>query len=296
VEIGVAVNLSTRNLQDPHLPETVAWLLRSANVKPSALIVEITETFLMADPDQALILLTQLHEIGVRIAIDDFGTGYSSLAYLKQMPVDEIKIDKSFVMGMTRNGTVIVRSIIDLGANLSLEVTAEGVENREAWDMLARMGCGMAQGYYLSRPLPAEGVVPWLVTFHETVTQPAVLGNVILVVDDNPVYQELLHALLTGEGYDVVTASDAEEALTVLKTRTPNLILTDVQLPGMSGLDLVRRIRSDTALRHTVIVAITGAPRLEDEQRALSIGCDVYVAKPKSNADVVRLVHRYLAA
>ncbi|HEX6507796.1 MAG TPA: EAL domain-containing protein [Chloroflexota bacterium] len=248
-----------------------------------------------AATEQATTLVIQLHQMGVKISIDDFGTGYSSLAYLKQLPVDEIKIDRSFVMGMSRNGTVIVRSVIDLGRNLGLQITAEGVENREAWDTLARMGCATAQGYFLSRPLPAEDVMPWMATFQQTVQRPNA-GNVILVVDDNPVYQELLQVLLTGEGYDVVTAGDADETLDVLQTRTPDLMLTDVQLPGMNGLDLVRRIRADEALRDTVIVAMTGAPRSEDEQHALSIGCDVYTAKPKSNADMIRLVHRYLAA
>jgi EAL domain-containing protein (putative c-di-GMP-specific phosphodiesterase class I) len=111
----------------------------------------------MVDPGRALALLTCLHQTGVRIAIDDFGTGYSSLAYLKRLPIDEIKIDKSFVLDMPAHDddATITRSIVDLGHNLGLVVVAEGVETREIWDQLATMHCDVAQGYYLSRPIPA---------------------------------------------------------------------------------------------------------------------------------------------
>ena len=296
LQLRVAVNLSTRNLHDPHLADTIAWMVRSEDVEPSRLIVEITESALMQDPDGARAVLQKLHEMGVGIAIDDFGTGYSSLAYLKQLPVDEIKIDRSFVQGMTHNGLVIVRSVIDLGRNLGLEVTAEGVETQDTWNALARMGCSMAQGYYLSRPLPFEEVIPWITTFSRTAEQTTTRGNVILVVDDNPVYQELLQVLLTNEGYEVMTAGSAEEALATLERVSPDLILTDVQLPGLDGLELVRRIRTDRGLQHAIIVALTGSPRPKDEKRARSAGCNVYAAKPSSNADLLRLVRQHLAA
>jgi EAL domain-containing protein (putative c-di-GMP-specific phosphodiesterase class I) len=119
--------------------------------------VEITESAVMVDPGRALALLTRLHQTGVRIAIDDFGTGYSSLAYLKRLPIDEIKIDKSFVLDMPVHdgAATIARSVIDLGHNLGLVVVAEGVETRDLWDQLAAMRCDVAQGYYLSRPIPA---------------------------------------------------------------------------------------------------------------------------------------------
>jgi EAL domain-containing protein (putative c-di-GMP-specific phosphodiesterase class I) len=109
-------------------------------------------------------ILSRLDEMGVRLSIDDFGTGYSSLAYLKRLPVDELKIDKSFILGMdeSENDEVIVRSTIDLGRNLGLRVVAEGVESRQAWSRLAQLGCNVAQGYYLSRPVPAEQLTQWL--------------------------------------------------------------------------------------------------------------------------------------
>ncbi|MBI3301707.1 MAG: EAL domain-containing protein [Deltaproteobacteria bacterium] len=162
--LHVAVNLSMRNLQDPRLPDIITELLATWSVAPTCLDVEITESALAADPERALEILTRLGEMGVRISIDDFGTGYSSLAYLKRLPVDEIKIDKSFVIGMTAddNDAAIVRSTIDLGHNLGLAVVAEGVENQATWDLLAALGCDFAQGYYLSRPVPAVELTHWL--------------------------------------------------------------------------------------------------------------------------------------
>ena len=162
--LGVAVNLSVRTLHDPSFPDTVAWLLRRYGVAPAMLTLEITESTLMSKPAQARAVLTRLAEQGIAIAIDDFGTGYSSLGHLRRLPVEEIKIDKSFVLGMTADAkdTAIVRSIVDMSRHLGLRVVAEGIEDRASWDALAGMGCAMAQGYYLSRPLPAPALQQWL--------------------------------------------------------------------------------------------------------------------------------------
>jgi len=164
--LAVAVNLSVRTLHDERLPETLAWLLRQSAIAPEQVTLEITESVLMADPAQARAVLTRLSALGVRVAIDDFGTGYSSLAYLKQLPVDAVKIDKSFVqsMGATEatKDTAIVRSIIELGHNLGLMVVAEGIEDRETWAHVRALGGDVAQGYYMSRPLPLPSLDRWL--------------------------------------------------------------------------------------------------------------------------------------
>jgi diguanylate cyclase (GGDEF)-like protein len=164
IELCVAVNLSTRNLLDVHLPELVGELLARWEVPARLLELEITESTILADPVRAMQILSRLDEMGIRLAIDDFGTGYSSLAYLKRLPVDELKIDKSFILGMeeSENDAVIVRSTIDLGRNLGLRVVAEGVETARAWSRLAQLGCNLAQGYYLSRPVPADQLTEWL--------------------------------------------------------------------------------------------------------------------------------------
>jgi diguanylate cyclase (GGDEF)-like protein len=155
--LSVAVNISTRCLLDPAFPEQVTDQLATWQIRPDRLVLEITESAVMADPARALEVLGRLHSLGVGLAVDDFGTGYSSMAYLKELPVDELKIDRSFVsqMATSPSDAVIVRSTIDLGHNLGLHVVAEGVETQHAWQELTALGCDIAQGYYLGRPMPA---------------------------------------------------------------------------------------------------------------------------------------------
>ena len=174
-DLSVAVNLSARSLLDADLVDGIARALAVSGVDAAKLVLEITETSVMSDAEYAMGVLNRLSSMGCMLAIDDFGTGYSSLSYLKRLPVDEVKIDKSFVLNMhdDENDAVIVRSIIDLARNLGLEVVAEGVETLTAWDALRAMGCDTAQGYFISRPLPAEQLGAWL----ETVT-PAPAGIV----------------------------------------------------------------------------------------------------------------------
>ena len=152
----VAVNLSVRNLLDAKLPGAVAGLVQKYQVPAKRLELEITESSIMADPAKARETLVQLSAMGVRLAIDDFGTGHSSLAYLKRLPVQTLKIDKSFVvnMGDDDNDHVIVQSTIDLAHNLGLEVVAEGVESEEVWNQLRLLGCDVAKGFWRVRCAP----------------------------------------------------------------------------------------------------------------------------------------------
>jgi diguanylate cyclase (GGDEF)-like protein len=164
LEQSVSVNLSARDLLDVELPETIRRLLEVHEVEPKQLELEITESVILADPMRARAVLTRLNAMGIELAIDDFGSGYSSLGYLKRLPVGLIKIDRSFVMNMEHdeNDAVIVRSTIDLGRNLGLKVVAEGVESQRIWRDLARLDCDLAQGYFLSRPMPAAELSDWI--------------------------------------------------------------------------------------------------------------------------------------
>jgi diguanylate cyclase (GGDEF)-like protein len=163
-ELSVAVNISTRRLLDATFPDEVADLLATWQVRAGLLVVEITESTIMADPGRAQEVLRRLDEMGVHLSIDDFGTGYSSMAYLKSLPVHELKVDRSFVSHMTSNASdaVIVRSTVDLGRNLGLRVVAEGVEDALTWQELDALGCDAIQGYYVSRPVPADALISWL--------------------------------------------------------------------------------------------------------------------------------------
>lgn len=163
-DITVSVNLSASNLRDQTLVGHVNQLLKSHRLEAGNLVLEITESMLMGNSQQTCGVLSSLDAMGVEISIDDFGTGYSSLAYLTQLPVNELKIDRSFIQGMRKNESdaVIVRSTIDLAHNLGLRIVAEGVEEQEEWDQLATLGCDKIQGYLISKPLPVKEMSNWL--------------------------------------------------------------------------------------------------------------------------------------
>ncbi|MGH9187861.1 MAG: putative bifunctional diguanylate cyclase/phosphodiesterase [Acidimicrobiales bacterium] len=155
-DLGVAVNLSARNLSDPLFAERVEAMLAAAGFPPSRLTVEVTETEVMDDPHRAVSVLGQLRELGVQVSLDDFGTGHSSISHLKDLPIDELKIDRSFVAGLRSNpaDAAIVKAIVDLGHNLGLRVVGEGVEDAATLDFVTSAGCDRVQGFYLSCPLP----------------------------------------------------------------------------------------------------------------------------------------------
>jgi diguanylate cyclase (GGDEF)-like protein/PAS domain S-box-containing protein len=162
--IHVAVNVSAKSLLEETLPSKVQSLLDKWNIDPRFLKIEITESSIMADPAHALAIMSMLQSMGVRLSVDDFGTGYSSLTHLRELPIDEIKIDKSFVMGMTTSDAdaAIVRTVIDLAHNLGKQVCAEGVEDAETLQRLEEMDCDLAQGYFISHAIPAAALMTWL--------------------------------------------------------------------------------------------------------------------------------------
>jgi diguanylate cyclase (GGDEF)-like protein len=178
LDISVSINVSARDLLHASLPEVFETSMRKYGVSPEWIWIEITESAVMDDANTALQTLDQLHQMGLRLSIDDFGTGYSSLAYLKRLPVDELKIDKSFVLGMMTDSDdeVIVRSTIDLGHNMGLKVVAEGVETEAAMLHLGWLSCDLVQGYHLSRPLPADKFSDWLTQWHASVAANTHIG------------------------------------------------------------------------------------------------------------------------
>jgi EAL domain-containing protein (putative c-di-GMP-specific phosphodiesterase class I) len=164
ITVSVGVNVSARNLQERDFADRVVALLAEHEVPAHALTVELTESSIMADSGRALACVNALAGAGIRISVDDFGTGYSSLSHLRQLPVREVKIDKSFVMQMDTSAgdATIVRAVIDLARNLELTVVAEGVETESAWQQLTAWGCHRIQGYFLAKPLPADEITAWL--------------------------------------------------------------------------------------------------------------------------------------
>lgn len=164
LDIAMAVNISAVDLTDLSLPYTVSALLTEYSVEPQKLVLEVTESAVMSDPETAIKALKMLSRMGIKISIDDFGTGFSSMAQLKKMPVDEIKIDKAFVLELASNADdrTMVKTLIAMAQNLGLSTVAEGVEDADSVILLRDMGCSTAQGFHLSRPLPTADITPWL--------------------------------------------------------------------------------------------------------------------------------------
>jgi len=184
LQISVAVNLSVRNLTGKNFPERVAAALDRHQVPANLLTFELTESNVMTDPETALPILDELHSMGIALSVDDFGTGYSSLAYLRRLPIDEIKIDRSFVLGMSTalGDLAIVQSIIDLGHSLGLQVIAEGVEEESSREALRSMRCDGIQGFLLSRPQPVDRFEAWMAARTVRTTQNGTTQPVLRVV------------------------------------------------------------------------------------------------------------------
>jgi diguanylate cyclase (GGDEF)-like protein len=165
IDVPLAVNLSIANLLDTDLPRDIATVLDELQVRPGKLKLEITESYLVTDPTVIHSNIDELCSHGVRLALDDFGTGYSSLTHLRRLPIDEIKIDRSFIQDLDTDSddAAIVQSTIDLAHSLNLTVVAEGVESEVTWSRLREFGCDQAQGYYLARPMPAQRLTDWLI-------------------------------------------------------------------------------------------------------------------------------------
>jgi EAL domain-containing protein (putative c-di-GMP-specific phosphodiesterase class I) len=163
MSLGIAVNLSARSLLEPTLVDDVVRLLREASVSPKTLTLEITESDILEDPMHAVEVLRRLEEHGIHRSVDDFGTGYSSLSYLNRLPVDEMKIDRSFVQGMSTDAdaAAIVGAVVDLGRRLGKRTVAEGVETEQHWQQLVALGCDIAQGFLMGRPLEGDQLVAW---------------------------------------------------------------------------------------------------------------------------------------
>jgi EAL domain-containing protein (putative c-di-GMP-specific phosphodiesterase class I) len=164
LEVHVAVNLSAADMVDPLLPLRVLTLLQEHHVPATQLLLEVTESTIMREPALAAQFMERLRVSGLRFGIDDFGTGYSSLASLHALPVDELKLDRAFIQNLDRNATnqAIVRAVTTLAHTMNLKVVAEGVETPEVWAQLEQLGCDIAQGYFISRPMSADAVPAWL--------------------------------------------------------------------------------------------------------------------------------------
>jgi CheY-like chemotaxis protein len=241
------VNVSPRQLQDPGLVDLVADALTLSGLDPSGLVLEITESATVSDTEATIQRLHSLKRLGVGLAIDDFGTGYSSLTYLRRFPVDMLKIDRSFVAGMTQNpeDAAIVSHVVGLAHVFGLKVVAEGVETVQELEELTRLGCDYAQGYNWRRPSSFAEVERWL---------DAVLGRPpgpqrrlrVLVADDREAVRVAVRMALEAHGGFVVVAEaeDGRQAVELAGRHRPDLVVLDLVMPGQGGLEAIPGIRA----------------------------------------------------
>ena len=245
-DIPVAVNVSARQLRSSALPQVVEQALLRHRVAPALLQLELTESMLMEDPESAIRLLTELHTLGVEIALDDFGTGYSSLAYLQRLPIDCLKIDRSFVNAIVEDpsAAAIAASIIALARRLQLKVVAEGVETEGQANFLRTQRCDLLQGFLFSRPLPAADFGAAVQEGRSlNLPTPSQGERALLVVDDEAEIRRALQRLLRGKGYRVYEAADGHQALQLLAAHPVQVILSDQRMPGMSGTELMGHVK-----------------------------------------------------
>jgi len=273
--LRVAVNVSARQFRDKGLADEVVEALRSTGLQAQYLELELTESMMMQNADEAVATVQRLKKVGVALSIDDFGTGYSSLAYLKLFPIDYLKIDQSFVRDMLGDPTVaaIVRSVISLGHSLDFRIIAEGVESEGQLAYLQRYNCDEAQGYHLSKPIMPEAFAALLQ--QEQSRQPALRPaehrkQTLLLLDDEPNVLSSLMRLLRRDGYQILPAHNAQEAFSLLATHEVQVVVSDQRMPEMSGTDFLSRVRK--LYPGTVRIILSGYAELESVLNAINRG------------------------
>lgn len=239
----VAVNVSPMQFKQPDLFGVVERALAASGLPSRHLELEFTEGALMKNVSSTLELMNKFKEIGLRLAIDDFGTGYSSLNYLKQFPIDKLKIDQSFVKNITTDPSdaAIVQAIIGLARSLGLSTIAEGVETEAQLNYLRSLHCNEIQGFFFSQPVPPNKFIELLKHRHEQKSEQS--ERTLLLVDDEKNVLMSLKRILRREGYNILTASSGEEALELMAKDKIGVVLSDQRMPNMTGVEFLRRVK-----------------------------------------------------
>ena len=295
--VTMAVNLSARQLQVPEFVATMSDVLERTGVDAADVCLEVTESMLMEDPDASAACLDSLKQLGVRVAIDDFGTGYSSLSYLRRLPVDLVKIDRSFVahLGEESEATAIVTAVVHLSRSLGLTTVAEGVETAEQLFQLQLLQCALGQGYYWSRPLPPSELGTWI--------DPALVGAWtpqdqqlptktpggrfrVLIADDEPVHRAMVARILERSGHFTVVgqAADGRDSVEVAGRDHPDLVVLDLSMPRMGGLEALPQILGSSP--STKVVLYSGSEG-RVRNAALPSGASAFLRKTLNPSELV---------
>ena len=287
--LTVAVNLSARQLRQYNISAIIESVLRETALDPGFLEIEITESMVMHDVERVTAILNEMKGIGISLTMDDFGTGYSSLSYLKRFPFDKLKIDQSFVRGITcdPHNAAIARAIIAMAHSLHLKVVAEGVETEGQLNYLRSHSCDEMQGFYISRPVPATDFECLL---HEK--RPPALANAscpeqtLLVVDDEKNVASALQRLFQLDGYHVLTAESANEGFELLASNHVSIVISDQRMPVMNGTEFLSRVKE--LYPDIVRIMLTAHADLDSVTDAINNGAVYKFLNKPWDDDVIR--------
>lgn len=309
VSLPFAINVSMENLASLEFADNFYQIMVDAGILSRDITLEITESRAMKDPILTLDTLARLRLKRFILSIDDFGTGHSSLAQLRDIPFDEFKIDRSFVTGAWADNRVRImfETSLNLAKQLGMKVVAEGIETQKDWDFVRKAQCDYAQGYFMAKPMLGDAVPKWLEAWSERVrreilpevepsksaVKPGSKGSV-LIVEDHDFQRKIQTKILTEEGFSVVTAASGAEALTLLRTLRPSLILMDIELPGMSGLDILKRLRATVIFKSTPVLVLSGANQKDSVVQSMRAGATGFIAKPYDRKTLIAKVFSVL--
>jgi len=288
--LRLAVNLSTRQLDAGTITASVNGALAAAGLPATHLDLELSESALMHDVEVILACLLSLKERGVRLCLDHFGTGHSSLAQLQRLPIDVLKIDQSFLLGVpdAERAAAIVDAIIVMGHSLGMQVVAVGVEHEAQCTYLARHMCDEVQGYLVSEPVPGAAITRMLQENFCLASRLMRFDRVqptLLLVDDEPSILSSLKRLLRGDGYRILTANSGQEGLDVLAAQPVDVIVSDQRMPGMTGVEFLRAVRQ--SYPDTVRIVLSGFTELQTVTDAVNAGAIYkFLTKPWDDAQL----------
>ena len=273
--VRVGVNLSMQQLQQPDIAERIRAILQETGLDPHHLGVEITESMLLDQVEHVAQTLSQLKSIGIEIALDDFGTGYSNLGYLSKLPIDVLKIDRSFVHDVTAptQDVSITRALINMAHGLNMKVLAEGVENEGQLALLVASRCDQIQGYYFSRPVRADAIATMLredKRLPDHLLERKARDRTLLLVDDEENIIASLRRLLRRDGYHIITANSGAQGLQRLAENKVDVIISDQRMPGMTGVEFLRRAKE--LYPETVRLSLSGYTELQSITDAINEG------------------------
>lgn len=289
----VAVNVSIQQL-DEELAPLIEAVLSATGLASDRLCLEVTESAVMENAETAMGILRRIKALGVRLSIDDFGTGYSSLAHLRSFPIDELKIDRTFVEGLGKDpeSTSIVAAIMGMAHALGISTVAEGVETELQENVLRNLGCDETQGYFRCRPQVAAKLEPILSELvHPAISAGRGANPSVVLIDEVAEVRQLVRATMMSAGFIVYEAEGGDEGLALVRRLVPDCVLLDVNLPNVSGLDVCRTLRSEPATAGTTVIMLTGDHRSCEKVAAYTAEADDYVVKPFTPRDLVARVN-----